>query len=65
MRQKEIAIKHEMSEAMISRLLSGDKTTDRWELARDLAKFSGRKALSFIHPNHHSVFLRAYPKIFR
>lgn len=64
-KQKDIAAKHGVSDAMVSRLLSGDKTTDRWELARDLSKLSGRSAISFIHPKHHIVFTRAYPRTFR
>jgi hypothetical protein len=62
--QKEIAKKHCISEAMVSRLLSYDKTTDRHELARDLSKFCGKPAITFIHPRHREVFKKAYPRIF-
>ena len=63
-KQKDIATIHKVSPAFISRLLAGDKKTDRWELARDLAKYSGKPALFFINPRHSDIFKRAYPKIF-
>ena len=64
-KQRDIARKHGLSDAMISKLLSKDRTTDRWELARDLSKFSNKPAITFIHDKYKELFKKAYPKVFR
>ena len=62
-RQKEIAKKHNVTEATVSYILSGKRYTKNVQLAIDLAKLKGTRAIDYINPSYRKIYEKAYPKM--
>jgi DNA-binding XRE family transcriptional regulator len=62
-KQKEIATKHNVTEATVSYLLSGKRYTKNIKLAIDLAKLKGTRAIEYINPSFRKIYEKAYPRL--
>lgn len=63
MKQKELAKKHKISEALLSKIIHGSRFTLSPEVAIDASIISGKRPIDHINPMVKKAYLKGFPEL--